>query len=85
MRRFRETAVGEQQTLFAIVLDRWMKDRETYASQAAISLDRATLNHFSRYLADVQDLAESPENLIGLGMLTRNASGRMFFTSFSAG
>ncbi|AAW61967.1 Hypothetical protein GOX2232 [Gluconobacter oxydans 621H] len=64
VRRFRETALGEQ-TPFAIVLDRWMKDRETYASQAAISLDRATLNHFSRYLADVQGLAEPPENLIG--------------------
>ncbi|MBF0877150.1 hypothetical protein HKD21_09845 [Gluconobacter cerevisiae] len=54
VRQFREIALGER-TPFALVLDRWMKDRESYASHSVISLDRATLNNFGHYLADVQD------------------------------
>ena len=58
--RFREIATGVR-TPFALVMDRWMKDRESYASSSVISLDRATLNHFSRYLAHSQDLREPEE------------------------
>ncbi|MBF0892082.1 hypothetical protein HKD28_11785 [Gluconobacter sp. LMG 1744] len=61
--RFKEIALGNQ-TPFSLLLDRWMKDRESYASHSVISLDRATLNHFSRYLADSQGLGE-PEDLMG--------------------
>ncbi|WP_224777789.1 site-specific integrase [Gluconobacter thailandicus] len=61
--RFKEIALGNQ-TPFSLLLDRWMKDRESYASSSVISLDRATLNHFSRYLAHSQGLGE-PDDLIG--------------------
>ena len=61
--RFKEIALGNQ-TPFSLLLDRWMKDRERYASHSVISLDRATLNHFSRYLAHSQGLGE-PDDLIG--------------------
>ncbi|MFT9219995.1 hypothetical protein [Gluconobacter oxydans] len=63
VREFREIALGER-TPFALVLDRWMKDRESYASHSVISLDRATLNHFGRYLADVQETPKPPEDPI---------------------
>jgi len=63
VRQFREIALGER-TPFALVLDRWMKDRESYASPSVISLDRATFNHFGRYLADVQDAPKPPEDPI---------------------
>lgn len=63
VREFREIALGER-TPFALVLDRWMNDRESYASPSVISLDRATLNHFGRYLADVQEAPKPPEDPI---------------------
>mgnify|MGYP004712569615 CR=1 FL=1 len=61
-RQFREIALGES-TPFSAILDRWMKERASTASHSLLSLDRATLNHFSRYLAHSQDLPE-PEDLM---------------------
>ncbi|WP_408872872.1 hypothetical protein [Gluconobacter roseus] len=61
--RFREIATGAR-TPFALVMDRWMKDRESEVGPSAISLDRAAFNLFSRYLAHSQDL-EEPEDLMG--------------------
>ncbi|MBS1019553.1 hypothetical protein JK205_11545 [Gluconobacter cerinus] len=60
--RFREIARGVR-TPFALVMDRWMKDRESDVGHSAISLDQAAFNLFSRYLAHSQD-REEPENLM---------------------
>ncbi|WP_246091450.1 hypothetical protein [Swingsia samuiensis] len=60
--RFEEIALG-QHTPFALILDRWMRDRESSTSHSSQSLDRATLNHFARYLAHSKGL-EEPEDLM---------------------